>query len=91
MKNVELEDIFNTEDDSAIGFILEVDLKHPDAIKEKRKTFFRFDPENKDITQAMFIDYKSKTKSKNYTSCKKLTCVGTDKKNCFVHCKMLNY
>ena len=34
-KNVEFEDILTTEDDSDIGFILEVELKHSDSIKEK--------------------------------------------------------
>ena len=45
-KNVKLEDIINTPDDSDIGYFLEVDLKYPDNIKEKTKNF-PFSPENK--------------------------------------------
>ena len=38
-KIVKLKDILNTPDDSAIGYFIEVDLKYPDNIKEKTKTF----------------------------------------------------
>ena len=47
-ENVKLEDILNTNDDSDIGYFVEVDLKYPDIIKEKTKTF-PFAPENKVI------------------------------------------
>ena len=33
-KNVELEDILKTPDDSDIGYFVECDLKYPDNIKE---------------------------------------------------------
>ncbi len=36
---VELEDILNTPDDSDIGYFIEVDLKYPDNIKQKKKNF----------------------------------------------------
>ena len=45
-RNVRLEDILNTADDSDIGYFIEVDLKNPDNIKEKTK-HFPFAPENK--------------------------------------------
>ena len=38
-KNVELEDILNTPDDSDIGYFIEVDLKKPDDTKEKTNRF----------------------------------------------------
>ena len=38
-KNVKLEDILNTPDDSDIGYFVEVDLKCPDEIKHRTKTF----------------------------------------------------
>ena len=44
--NVELEDIFNTPDDSDIGYFIEVDLKYSHYIKEKTKNF-PFAPVNK--------------------------------------------
>ena len=45
-KNVKLEDISNTPDNSDIGYFVEVDLTHPDIMKEKSK-HFPFAPENK--------------------------------------------
>ena len=45
-KNIELEDILNTPDDSDIGYFIEVDSKYPDNIKQKTKNF-PFAPENK--------------------------------------------
>ena len=38
-KNNKLDDILNTPDDSDIGYFIEIDLKYPDNIKEKKKTF----------------------------------------------------
>ena len=51
--DVELEDILNTPDDSDIGYLIEVDLKYPDNIKEKTKNF-PFCPENKKIDPENF-------------------------------------
>ena len=45
-KDICLEEILNTPDDSEIGYFLEVDLKYPDNIKEKTKNF-AFAPVNK--------------------------------------------
>ena len=45
-RNVRLEDILNTADDSDIGYFIEVDLKYPDNMKEKTK-HFPFAPEKK--------------------------------------------
>ena len=52
--NVKLEDILNTPDDSDIGYFFEVDLKHPDNIKEKTK-HFPFAPEKKSILMILVI------------------------------------
>ena len=38
-KNVELEDILNTPDDSDIGCFVELDIKYPDNIKAKQNIF----------------------------------------------------
>ena len=38
-KNVKLEDILNTPDDSDIGYFIEVDLNYSDNMKEKTKQF----------------------------------------------------
>ena len=45
-KNVKLEDILNTPDDSNNGYFIEVDLTYPNNIKEKTKNF-PFAPVNK--------------------------------------------
>ena len=45
-RNVKLEDILNTPDDSAIGYCIEVDLTDRDNTKENTKNF-PFAPENK--------------------------------------------
>ena len=46
--NIKLEEILNTPDDSDIGYLVEVDLKYSDDIKEKTK-YFPFAPVNKKI------------------------------------------
>ena len=38
-KNVRLEDILSTPDNSDIGYFIEVDLKYPDKMKEKTEHF----------------------------------------------------
>ena len=38
-RNVELEDISNTPDDSDIGYFIEIDLKYRNIIKQKTKNF----------------------------------------------------
>ena len=55
-KNVKLEDILNTPDDSDIGYFIEVDLKHLDNIKEKTKNF-PFCPKNKKVDSNDSSDY----------------------------------
>ena len=47
-RNVKLEDFQKTPDDIDIGYVIEVDSKYPDNIKEKT-TFFPFAPENEKI------------------------------------------
>ena len=54
-RNVKLEDILNTPDDSDIGYFIEVDLKYPDNIKEKTRNF-PFVPVNKKINPDKFSD-----------------------------------
>ena len=79
-----LEEILNTPDDNEIGYLLEVDLKYPDDIKEKTK-HFPFCPENKKINPNKYNDYMNKIKPKNYTKSKKLICDWTDKKKYLIH------
>ena len=54
-KDVKLEDIINTPDDSDIGYFIEIDLKYPDNIKEKTKNF-PFAPENKKNNPDIFSE-----------------------------------
>ena len=43
-----LDEILNTPDDADIGYFVEIDLKNPNDMKEKTKSF-PFCPENKKI------------------------------------------
>ena len=58
-KNVKLEDILNTPDDSDIGYFIEVRLTYPGDIKEKMKSF-PFAPENKVSPKIKYNEYMSK-------------------------------
>ena len=78
-RNVKLEDISKTPDDSDIGYFIEIDLKYPDIIKYKPKKI-PFAPENKKINADDFRGYLKKLKSDTYTQTKKLICDWSDKK-----------
>ena len=88
MKKIE-EDL-NTPDDSDIGYFFEVDLRHPDIIKEKTK-IFPFAPENQIIHKDKCNDYMKKIKPKSFTKAKKLIFDWTDNKNYFIHYRMLKF
>ena len=57
-----LEEFFNTSDDSDFGFFLEVDLRYPNKIKGKTKKF-PFCPENKVNYKDKYKDYVKKNKA----------------------------
>ena len=69
-RNVKLEEILKTPDDSDIGYFIEVDLTCPDNIKEKTK-HFPFAPVNKKINPDDFREYMKKIKPDTYTENKK--------------------
>ena len=83
-KNVELENILNTPDDSDIGYFIEVDLTYPNNIKEKTKNF-PFAPVNKKTNPDNFSDYMKEIKPDTCIQTKKLLCDFSDKKNYLVH------
>ena len=85
-----LDIILKTPDDSEIVYFVEVDLKYPDNIKEKTKSF-PFCPENKKIDPDKFNNYMNKIKPETYTLSKKLICDGTDKKKNLIHYRMLKF
>ena len=89
-QNVKLEDILNTPDDGDIGYLVEVDLKYPDHIKEKT-TNFPFAPVNRKINPDNFNEYMQKIKPDNYTPTKKLICDWSNKKNYLVQYRMLKF
>ena len=89
-KNVKLEDIINTRDDSDIGYFVEVDLKFLDNIKEKTKNF-PFAPENKKINPDDFSDYMKTIKPDTYTQTKKLIFDWSDEKNYLIHYRLLKF
>ena len=69
-KNVKLEEILNTPNDSDIGCFIEGDLIYPDNIKKKTKNF-PFAPENKKIIPDDFSDCMKTIKPNTYTQTKK--------------------
>ena len=89
-RNVKLEDILNTPDDSDIGYFIEVDLTYPDNIEEKTK-YFPFAPENKKINLDDFSDYMKEIIPDTYTQTKKLICDCFDKKNYLIHYRILKF
>ena len=88
-KNVKLEDILNTPDDSDIGYFIEADLLYPDNIKEKTKNF-PFAPENKKLDLDK-NDYMKEIKPDTYVQSSKLICDWSDKKNYLIHYRMLKF
>ena len=90
IKNVKLKDIFSTNDDSDIGYFVEVDLRYPDNIKEKTNNF-PFCPENKVIPIDKYNDFMKKIKPKNCVKAKKIRCDCTDKKKYLLHYRMLKF
>ena len=89
-KNVKIEYILNTPDDSDTGYFIEVDLRYPDNTKEKTRNF-PFAPENKKINPDSFADYMKEIKSHTFTQTKKLISDWSDKKNDLVHYVMLKF
>ena len=89
-KNVDLEDILNTPDDSDIGYFIVVNLTYPNKIKEKTKNF-PFAPVNKKNNPDKFRDYMKEIEPDTYIQTKKLICDWSDKKNFLVHYRMLKF
>ena len=79
-RNVKLEEILNTPDDS--------DLRYPNKLKEKTKSF-PLTPENKKNNPDDFSDYMKTIKPDTYTQTKKSICDWFDKKNYLVHYRLL--
>ena len=79
-----LDIILNTPDDSEIGYLLGVDLKYPDDIKQKTR-YFPFCPENKKINPDKFNENMNSIKPENYIKSEKLICDWTDKKKYLIH------
>ena len=89
-KNVKLEEILNTPDDSDIGYFFEIDLRYHHNRKEKTKNF-PFCAENKVFSQDKYNEYMKKIKRKNYTKAKKLICDWSDLKIYLVHYSVLKF
>ena len=89
-RDIKLEDILNTTDDSDVGFFIEVHLNNPGNIKEKTK-HLPFAPVNKKINPDYFSDYMKEIIPDTYTQNKKLICDWSDKKNYLIHYRMLKF
>ena len=89
-RNVKLEEILNTPDDSDTGYFIEVELKYPDNIKHKTK-HFPFALENKKIYPDNFSAYMKTIKPDTYNQSNKLICDWSDNKNYLIHYRMLKF
>ena len=78
-RNVALEDILNTPNDSGFGYFLEVDLDYPDNIKEKTKNL-PFAPVNKKTDTDDFSNYMKEIIPDTHTQNEKLICDWSNKK-----------
>ena len=58
-----------TPDDNDIGYFIEVDLRYPDDIKDKTKSF-PFAPESKVIPEDKYNDYMKHVKPMKYIKLK---------------------
>ena len=72
-RNVFLEDLLNTPDDSDTGYFIDFDLTYPDNIKEKTK-LSPFAPENEKTNPDNFTTYMNRNKPITYTQTKKTIC-----------------
>ena len=89
-RNVKLEDILNTPDDSDVGFFIEIDLNYPDNVRGKTKNF-PFAPVLKKIICDDFSDYMKVIIPDAYTQNENLICDWSDKKNSLIHYSMLKF
>ena len=79
-KNAKAEDALNALDDNDIGYVVEVDIKYPEEIKEQTK-HFNFCPENKKNIPGKCTPYMNEIKLHNHFHTKNLKCDWTDKSN----------
>ena len=85
-----LEEVLKTPDGSNIGYSIEVELKYPNDMKEKAKSF-PFAAGNKIINKDNFDDYIKKIRPKKYTKAKKLLCDWTVEKKSLIPYRMLKF
>ena len=76
--------VLNTHDCSNTGYVLIVDLIHPDSIKYKSKNF-PFCPENKKINPDNFTEYMKEHVPNPFRPTSKLICDQTNKEFYIVH------
>ena len=89
-KNVQLEDILHTPDDSFIGYFVEVDLKYQYEIKEETEKF-PFCPEKNICLQDNFGKFMRDMKPIIHTKNETVICDWTDRKKYLIHYRMLNF
>ena len=73
-----------------MGYFLELDLKYPDEIKQKTKSF-PFSLEKKVSLPEKLTDYMKQSSPENHSQCKKLICDWTDKKRYLIHSRRLKF
>ena len=89
-KNVKIEDILKTPDDSDIGYFVAADLIYPVNIKQKSK-YFPFAPENKKYIPDNLNDFMKNIKPDSFTQTKKIICDWSDTENYLIHYTMLKF
>ena len=89
-RNVKLDDILNTPDDTDISFFIEVKFRNPDNIKYKTKKF-SVAPENKKNNLGDFNDFLKKIKPDTYTQTKNIMCDWSNKKKYLIQYRMSKF
>ena len=87
-RDVNLEDILNTPDESDLGYFVEVNLKYLDNVRQKTNNS-PFSPMNEKIDPDDFTDYMKENIPDIYRQNKKLILDWSDKKNYLIHNRML--
>ena len=89
-KNVEIEEILNTPDDSDIGSFFEFDLFYPNNKNENTENF-PLAPENEKKFPVIFTPFLKENQIYTFTQTKKLICESTDKKKYLIHYRILKF
>ena len=83
-KNISIDTVLNTANDSKKGYMVMVDLEYSDEIKEQTK-HYPLCPEIKNPPEQLFSEYMNKQKREKYKPVKKMILDQTDKYKYITH------